>query len=85
MAYFVYVIRSEYSGKIYIGQTDNLELRLRRHNGTLPDNKRSYTRLNKGPWKVVYQEVFSTRSEDIKREKYLKSHHGRDWIRTFID
>lgn len=84
VSYFTYVLRSEFSGKIYIGQTDNLELRLRRHNGTLPDHKRGFTRINKGPWKVVYQEMFSTRREAIKREKYLKSHRGRDWLRSSI-
>ena len=85
MAYFTYVIRSEYSGKIYIGQTDNLEFRLRRHNGTFPTNKKSYTKINKGPWILVYHESFNTRSEAIRREKYLKSHRGRDWIRTIIE
>lgn len=85
MAYFTYVIKSEYNGKIYIGQTDNLELRLRRHNGTLPSKKGSYTRINKGPWRLVYHEVFNTRGEAIMREKYLKSHRGRDWLKTIIN
>ena len=85
MVYFAYVIKSEYSGKIYIGQTDNLELRLRRHNGTLPSNKRGYTKLNKGPWKFVYHEVFNTRKEAITREKQFKSHRGRDWLRVIIN
>lgn len=85
MPYFTYVIQSECSGKIYIGQTDNLELRLRRHNGTLPTNKRSYTKLNKGPWKIVYHEEFNTRSEAILREKQLKSHGGRDWLKSKLE
>lgn len=84
MTFFAYVIQSEYSGKIYIGQTDNLEFRLRRHNGTFPSNKRSYTRINKGSWKLVYHETFNSRKEARVREKYLKSHRGRDWLRTFI-
>lgn len=84
MPYFTYVLKSEFDGKIYIGQTDNLEMRLRRHNGTFPTNKRSYTKRNKGPWIVVYHEEFETRNEAIKREKYLKSHRGRDWLRTFL-
>jgi len=84
MPYFTYVIQSTSTGKIYIGQTDNLNLRLRRHNGTLPTNKRSYTKLNKGPWKLVYHEELNTRKDATIREKLLKSHRGRDWLRTFI-
>lgn len=80
--YFTYVIRSETSGKIYVGQTDNLEERLEWHNGKKLAKRGSYTKLNKGPWKVVYKEEFKTRKEAIERETFLKSHQGRDWLRN---
>lgn len=76
----VYVIQSESTGKIYIGQTSNIEFRLRRHNKELLYNPKSYTSKNKGPWKLVYNETFQTRREAIKREKYLKSHAGRNYL-----
>lgn len=79
--FYVYVIRNE-KGKIYIGQTSNLEKRLARHNGDLPSKSGSYTRVNKGVWKVVYKEGYTNRLEALKREKYLKSHVGRDWLKT---
>lgn len=79
----VYVINND-SGKIYIGQTSNLDKRLLRHNGVLRSNTRSYTRINKGSWRVVYQEKYNTRQEAIKREKFLKSHVGRDWLRRVL-
>lgn len=77
----VYVIKND-SRKIHIGQTSNLDKRLLRHNGVLGSNSRSYTKINKGVWKVVYQEKYNTRQEVIKREKFLKSHVGRDWLKN---
>lgn len=79
--YIVYVLQND-KGKIYIGQTSDLEKRLARHNGYLPSKPRSYTRINKGIWGVVYSEEFGSRKEAVVREKYLKSHIGRDWLKN---
>jgi putative endonuclease len=81
--FIVYVIESQANGKIYIGQTGNLERRLKRHNQELPTKKSSYTRKNKGPWKVIYIEEFKTRSDAIKREKQLKTSRGRRFLKKF--
>lgn len=81
----VYVIQSESTGKIYIGQTANWGKRLKIHNQELPYNPKGYTAKNKGPWKLTYKETFETREEAIKREKYFKSHIGRDYIRSSMD
>ena len=77
--YFVYVIKNE-KHKIYIGQTNDLEKRLMRHNGLLASKPKSYTKINKGKWEIVNKEDYKTRYEALKREKYLKSHIGRDWL-----
>ena len=84
MAYNTYVIRSETSGKIYIGHTENLVARLKRHNKELPNKKSSFTSKNIGPWVLVYREEFETRDEAKKREKYLKSSRGRKFIKDKI-
>jgi putative endonuclease len=81
MGYFVYVVRSLTSGKIYIGQTNNIEERLLRHNRVLPSKTRSYTYKNQGPWELVYNEELKTRNEALKREKELKSFKGREFIK----
>lgn len=78
----VYVIQNE-KGKIYIGQTDNFSKRLSQHNNKDFD-KRSYTKLQKGLWSLVYKETFSTRREAIKREGQLKSSRGRDFIKKKV-
>ncbi len=80
----VYVIKSLSTGKIYIGQTKDLDARLKRHNGELKSKAGSYTKLNRGPWVKVYKEEFTTRPEAIKRERELKSYRGREFIRSVI-
>ena len=32
------------------------------------------------PWEVIHEEVFSSKSEALKREKFLKSGRGRKWV-----
>ena len=78
----VYVIKNEF-GKIYIGQTNNKARRLKQHNDVNFD-KRSYTKINKGHWNLIYEETFITRKDAMKREKELKSSRGRNFIRTKI-
>jgi putative endonuclease len=72
MSYFVYVLKSLSSGRSYVGSTNNLQSRLLRHN-----NNESKATKSKGPWKLMYQEAFPTRSQAVKREIYFKSVKGR--------
>jgi putative endonuclease len=81
--FVVYVIESQKTGKIYIGQTSDLGKRMKRHNQELPTKKTSYTTKNKGPWKIIYKEKYEARSEAIKREKQLKTAKGREFIKQF--
>jgi len=77
--FYVYVIRSESSGKLYTGQTDNLARRIDAHNKGLS----RYTN-KRGPWKLVYSEELNTRTDALKREKFLKSGKGREFLRTIL-
>jgi putative endonuclease len=72
MAYFVYVLKSESTGSSYVGQTSHLERRILEHNS----GKSSSTRSRR-PWRLVYKEEFSTRSNAASRERYFKSVEGR--------
>ena len=75
----VYVIRSLKTGRVYIGQTRDLERRLRQHND--PENTRSlYTKRHPGPWMPVWEERFESRREAMARERWLKSDQGRLWL-----
>jgi len=80
----VYVIISEKIGKIYIGQTIDLDIRLNQHNDKGGNHLGKFTQYNKGPWKVIYSEKCMTRTEALKREKQLKSFRGREFIKNLI-
>lgn len=79
MPYWVYILQNETTGKLYKGQTSDLGKRIERHN-THESGSMRYTYKQKGPWKLIYSEKHSTRSEAMKREKFLKSGQGREWI-----
>ena len=83
--YYVYAIQSESSSKIYIGHTKDPVERLKRHNLELPSKSKSFTKKNRGPWKLIYKEKYLTRKEAIKREKKLKTYQGRKYIRFGIE
>ncbi|PTN10464.1 GIY-YIG nuclease family protein [Mangrovibacterium marinum] len=79
MEFHVYVLYSAAHDKIYVGMSTDPEKRLFAHNH-LP---KGWTRHYR-PWKMVYTEVFSDKYSALKREQELKSHQGRDFIRTKI-
>lgn len=82
MNYFVYAIYNRKHDKIYIGQTENLEERLRLHNDK--SFKNSYTSKFDGGWELIYKEEKESRSKALLREKQLKSYRGREFIRKQI-
>ena len=79
MPFFVYIIQSLSTRKFYIGQTNNLEERLRRHN----TGRSKYTR-NKGPWKLVGFKTFETRKEAMSFERKLKRLSREEALRKIL-
>ncbi len=69
--YYVYILESEKSGRHYIGSTANLERRLAEHNEGKVKSTKRYR-----PWKIIYTEEFSTKTEALKRERKIKSYKG---------
>lgn len=76
--YIVYVLYSESYNKIYIGFTSDIDQRLLSHNKLAT---KGWT-IKYRPWKVIYTEEFQSKPEAMKREKELKSHQGREFIRN---
>jgi putative endonuclease len=76
MAFIVYAIQSSLDNRIYVGFTLNLDNRLKEHN-------QGKTRSTKGyrPWKLIHQEFAETREEARRREKYLKSGSGKEFLK----
>ena len=79
----VYILISETTGHRYIGQTDDIERRVSEHNSK-NHNPRKHTSCHVGPWRLVHQERFDTRSQAMFRERWLKSTTGRRWLNRSI-
>lgn len=82
MTFYVYIVYNKKHDRFYIGQTENLDERVKDHN----DKRfsKSYTARFNGEWELVYKKEFTSRSEAIKREKQLKSYRGREHIKLNI-
>ena len=58
MEYYVYILYSESAGKFYIGQTNNIQGRLERHNSGTENATRPYR-----PWVLKWYGVKSSRAD----------------------
>ena len=79
MNYTVYILYSETHDRYYIGQTENIEQRLIRHNKKMVPSTKPYT-----PWTLVHLEHFASRADAMKREKDIKSKKSRKYIASLI-
>jgi putative endonuclease len=75
----VYAIKSLIKNYIYVGLTNDIERRLNEHNSG--NNKTTKPYL---PFVLIYSEVVNTRIEARKREKYLKSGIGKEFLKKLI-
>ena len=69
MKYTVYILRTS-SNTLYIGQTNNLEKRIKEHKNKSPKSAK-YIRYFSS-LELVYREKYPTRSEAMQREAQLK-------------
>ncbi len=77
--YYTYILYSGSFHQTYVGQTNNIEKRLERHNAGMVSSTKRYK-----PWILLHAEKFENRSEAMKREKYLKSGSGREFIKQLL-
>ena len=73
--FYTYILKSEKSGKIYTGYTNNLRKRLVQHN----QGESCYTKRDK-PYSLIYYEACLNEDDARAREKYLKSGMGKRYI-----
>ncbi len=72
---FVYILFSEKSSRYYVGQTADVEKRLKRHNqGLVPSTKYGM------PWKIVLQIEVETRSGAMLLESKIKKRGAKRFI-----
>jgi putative endonuclease len=77
MSYKTYILKSLSAGRFYIGSTGDLEKRINLHN-----SKRANWTKRYQPWVLIYFEEFDTRSEAVRRERFLKSEKN---IKRFLE
>ena len=75
----VYAIISELSREIYVGIAQNADLRLKEHNA----GKNRYTKGLR-PWKTLYRETQPDWLAARRREKYLKSGVGKEFLKSLV-
>jgi len=72
----VYILYSTRLSRFYAGQTDDIDLRLLRHNsGIVKSTKRGV------PWKVIWTSVVISRTDSLRLERKIK----KRGISRFLD
>jgi putative endonuclease len=78
--YYVYLLYSKTSNKIYKGSTSNLKGRYNDHNsGKVKSTK------NGKPWILIYYEAFLNKTDCLIEEKFLKSGKGKERIKYLLE
>ena len=69
--YYVYLLKSDKTQKLYIGSTPDLRRRVDEHNAGKSQSTKSGI-----PWQVLYYEAFPAKRLALERERKLKR-YGR--------
>jgi len=76
----VYVIQNSSSLDVYVGQTNNLERRLKQHNNGL--SKSTHRKASDGRWILVYAEAYRDKEDATEREVKLKQRgSAKHWLK----
>ena len=75
--YYTYVLQSMQDMNFYTGFTKNLKLRFEQHNNGSVKSTR-----DRRPLKLIYFEACLHKDDAVKREKYLKTFHGKMFLRN---
>lgn len=79
MSHYVYILYTEKFDKFYIGQTNDVSDRLRRHNSGTEKTTKPFI-----PWVMLWFTSKETRSEAMILEKKLKN-LSKERIKSFIE
>ena len=75
--FFVYAIKSDVDGRIYVGFSSDIAKRLVQHNAGKTKSTKGFV-----PWKIIYTEEIIGRQNARNREKYLKSGSGKEFLKS---
>jgi putative endonuclease len=79
--YTVYILFSNNYKKTYVGYTNDIDRRITEHNITAT---KGFTKKYR-PCTLIYTEVFETKSEASKRELFLKTGIGRNFVKQTVE
>ena len=74
--FYTYILRSVKDKQFYTGFTKDLKLRFEQHNKGIVDSTKDRT-----PFDLIYYEACLHQDDATKREKYLKTYHGKLFLR----
>ena len=77
--FYVYILQSLKDFSFYVGQCDDIDRRMSKHF----DGMSKYTSV-KRPLRLVYFEVYKSRTDSIKRENEIKNKMSRKYIEWLI-
>jgi putative endonuclease len=74
--HFTYILNSISHQNTYVGITEDIDRRLKEHNSGKTKSTKAFA-----PYSILHYECFDSRFDARKREKFLKSDAGREWIK----
>jgi len=75
--YYTYVLQSEKDLNYYVGYSEDVKLRFEQHRkGQVESTK------DRRPLNLIYFEACLSQKDALHREKYLKTHYGRMFIKN---
>jgi len=74
--YYTYVLQSQKDKQFYVGFTEDLKLRFEQHSKGRVESTRDRRLLA-----LIYYEGCLSQGDATKREKYLKTYHGRMFLK----
>ena len=75
--YYIYALKSEKDMGFYTGYTKDLKLRFEQHKKGFVESTK-----DRRPLKLIYYEAYLSQQDATKREKHLKSYHGRMFLKN---
>jgi putative endonuclease len=75
--YYIYVLRSSKDNNFYVGFTEDLKSRFKEHSSGNVISTRE-----RRPLEIIYSEACLSKKDALHREKYLKTYHGKLFLRN---
>ncbi|MGH9987237.1 MAG: GIY-YIG nuclease family protein, partial [Nitrososphaeraceae archaeon] len=75
MSFYVYILKSQINGDLYVGSTADVQNRFRLHNSGKVKSTKGYR-----PWVLLEARVCHTRSKAVVLEKFLKTGQQKEFL-----